>query len=80
MLKTRSSLATVILFSLPTSLLCAHEGHGHTTGQAHTPRHYLTEPIHLLQFGTLLLTALLFTYLASRWRHHTISHRPGNLA
>jgi hypothetical protein len=45
----------------------AHEGHGHTAGQGHTAAHYLTEPLHWLQFVALALVVFVIGWVTMKW-------------
>lgn len=63
-LTTSLCVSGIILMS--TEIL-AHEGHGHISGQGHTASHYLTEPVHLLQFAALALFVFVIGWLGLRW-------------
>ncbi len=55
-----------LLSVLPSTLLFAHEGHGHTeAGQGNSLWHYITEPQHAWVFAALVVAAAVLALV--RW-------------
>ena len=50
------------------SITFAHEGHGHA-GEGATAKHYLTEPVHLLQLSSVAVVVIACGWVAVRWYH-----------
>lgn len=46
-------LTVILLFTIPKATLFAHPGHGDSAG--HSLLHYLTEPMHAMVFGAVVL-------------------------
>jgi hydrogenase/urease accessory protein HupE len=68
MSKLRIVFAGLVLFlTQGLSTACAHEGHGHTTGQGNSVKHYLSEPIHLAELFAVGLVLSAGIWIAYRW-------------
>lgn len=59
--------ATCIVACLIGSTAMGHEGHGHNPGQGATPTHYLTEPLHVMQFAAIALAVFAIGWFSLRW-------------
>lgn len=57
---------TIALFSIYGSASFAHEGHGHGHVSGDSPAHYLTEPMHLIQFATIAVAVLAIGWFAMK--------------
>ncbi|MFO0943071.1 MAG: hypothetical protein U0930_20230 [Pirellulales bacterium] len=62
-----TSFSGSIAFVTSTAACCAHEGHGHTTSAGNSTAHYLTEPYHMLQFGSVVVAILVVGIAGLRW-------------
>lgn len=63
-------ISTVLCLCMSVGLHQAfgHEGHGHTAvGEGETVKHYLTEPIHLVQVLVVVALASTIGWLGYRW-------------
>lgn len=61
------------------SLAFAHEGHGHA-GEGNSAKHYVTEPVHVLQFGLVAAVVLACGWMAMRWFSSKHTHQSHPIA
>lgn len=57
---------SIALLSFYGSTAFAHEGHGHGQVSGNSPSHYLTEPMHLLQFAAIGVAVLAIGWFAMK--------------
>ncbi len=54
----------VAMLSIYGSSVFAHEGHGHGHASGNSPTHYLTEPMHLMQFAAIAVAVFAIGWFA----------------
>lgn len=54
----------IALLTIYGSTAYAHEGHGHGQVSGNSPTHYLTEPMHLLQFAAIAVAVFAIGWFA----------------
>ena len=59
-------LFSIALLSIYGSTAFAHEGHGHSHVSGNSPTHYLTEPMHLIQFAAIAVAVFVISWFAMK--------------
>lgn len=65
-MKRPAQFLSVALLSICGVTAFGHEGHGHGQADGNSPTHYLTEPIHLLQFAAIAVAVFAVGWFAMK--------------
>lgn len=63
-MKRPTQFLSIALLSIYGSTVFAHEGHGHSHVSGNSPTHYLTEPMHLVQFAAIAIAVFAIGWVA----------------